>query len=126
MVGAQTTYTVAALGPDPGLRVEILQNQIATHAGKALVRVVQASLKENRVTVSYGPTILARQLNFGSATPYVAVSPGEQAIQLSAPGEHTTVPVTLSRVASPLGKTSAASTDLGPVQARSRRPVPLA
>ena len=96
MVSAQTTYTVAALGPDPGLRVEILQNQMATHAGKALVRVVQASLKENRVTVSYGPTILARQLNFGSATPYVAVSPGEQTIQLSAPGEHTTVSVTLT------------------------------
>jgi Domain of unknown function (DUF4397) len=96
MVGAQTTYTVAALGPDPGLRVEILQNQIATHAGKALVRVVQASLKENRVTVSYGPAVLARQLNFGSATPYVAVSPGEQTIQLSAPGEHTSVSVTLT------------------------------
>ena len=96
MVGAQTTYTVAALGPDPGLRVEILQNQIATHAGKALVRVVQASLKQNRVTVSYGPTVLARQLVFGSATSYVAVSPGEQTIQLSAPGEHTTVSVTLT------------------------------
>jgi hypothetical protein len=96
MVGAQTTYTVAALGPDPGLRVEILQNQIASHAGKALVRVVQASLKQNRVTVSYGPTVLARQLVFGSATSYVAVSPGEQTIQLSAPGEHTTVSVTLT------------------------------
>ena len=96
MVGAQTTYTVAALGPDPGLRVEILQNQRAAHAGKALIRVVQASLKQNRVTVSYGPTVLARQLVFGSATPYVAVSPGEQTIQLSAPGEHTTVSVTLT------------------------------
>jgi len=96
MVSAQATYTVAALGPDPGLRVEILQNQMAMHAGKALVRVVQASLKENRVTVSYGPTVLARELVFGSATPYVAVSPGEQTIQLSAPGEHTTVSVTLT------------------------------
>ena len=96
MVAAQTTYTVAALGPDPGLRVEILQNQMATHAGKALVRVVQASLKENRVTVSYGPTVLARELIFGSATPYVTVSPGEQTIQLSAPGEHTTMSVALT------------------------------
>jgi len=96
MVGAKTTYTVAALGPDPGLRVEILQNQIATHAGKALVRVVQASLKQNRVTVSYGPTVLARQLVFGSATQYVAVSPGKRTIQLSAPGQRTTMSVTLT------------------------------
>ena len=96
MVGAQTTYTVAALGPDPGLRVEILQNQLAAHAGKALIRVVQASLKQNRVTVSYGPTVLARQLVFGSATSYVAVSPGEQTIRLSASGEHTAVSVTLA------------------------------
>lgn len=47
MVSAKTAYTVAALGPDPGLRVEVLQDQTTTPKGQALVRVVQASLKED-------------------------------------------------------------------------------
>src|ERR1035438_4194098 len=96
MVGAQTAYTVAALGPDPGLRVEVLQDQMTTSTGKALVRIVQASLKESRVTVSFGPDVLARQLNFGAATPYTAVSPGGQTVQLAAPGTHSVMSVKLT------------------------------
>ena len=46
MVSTGTAYTVAALGPDPGLRVDVLQDQMATPTGRALVRVFQASLKE--------------------------------------------------------------------------------
>jgi hypothetical protein len=91
-----TPYTVAALGPDPGLRVEVLKDQIATPAGKALVRVVQASLKEHLVTVSYGPDVLARQLAFGLATSYVAVSPGAQTVQFTASGEHAATSVSLA------------------------------
>ena len=91
-----TPYTVAALGPDPGLRVEVLKDQIATPTGKALVRVVQASLKEHLVTVSYGPDVLARQLAFGLATSYVAVSPGAQTVQFTASGEHAATSVSLA------------------------------
>ena len=91
-----TPYTVAALGPDPGLRVEVLKDQITTPTGKALVRVVQASLKEHLVTVSYGPDVLARQLAFGLATSYVAVSPGAQTVQFTASGEHTATSVSLA------------------------------
>jgi hypothetical protein len=93
MVSAQTPYTVAALGPDPGLRVEVLKDQMATPKGHALIRVMQASLKEHLVTVSYGSDVLARQLAFGSATSYVAVSPGGQTVRFSAPGEHAAMPV---------------------------------
>jgi len=96
MVTKGTPYTVAALGPDPGLRVEVLKDQIATPAGKALVRVVQASLKEHLVTVSYGPDVLARQLAFGLATSYVAVSPGAQTVQFTASGEHAATSVSLA------------------------------
>jgi hypothetical protein len=96
MVTAQTPYTVAALGPDPGLRVEVLKDQMTTPTGKALVRVVQASLKQHLVTVSYGPNVLARQLAFGLATPYTAVSPGAQTVQFTAPGEHTAMSVKLA------------------------------
>jgi Domain of unknown function (DUF4397) len=96
MVAAKTSYTVAALGPDPGLRVEVLQDQMTTPAGMALVRVFQASLREPRVTVSYGPDVLVRQLPFGSATSYMAVSPGTRPVQFAAPGEHATAPVDLA------------------------------
>jgi len=86
MVGAGTAYTLAALGPDPGLRVEVLQDQMATPTGRALVRVFQASLKEPVVTVTYGPDVLARQLAFGSATSYTAVLPGTHMVRFTASG----------------------------------------
>ena len=96
MVAAKTAYTVAALGPDPGLRVEVLQDQTTTPRGKTLVRIVQASLKEDRVTVSYGSTLLTNQLAFSSVTPYTAVSPGVRAVKVTASGEHTTVSLGLT------------------------------
>jgi hypothetical protein len=96
MVSTHTAYTVAALGPDPGLKVEVLKDQLTSPTGKALVRVVQASLKENRVTVSYGPDVLAKQLGFSSATPYAAVSPGEQIVRINAQGDGTDMAVSLT------------------------------
>ena len=96
MVAAGAAYTLAALGPDPGLRTEVLKDQMTTPAGEAAVRVLQASLKQHLVTVSYGPDILARQLAFGAATPYTAVPPGAQTVRFTAPGQHTATPVTLA------------------------------
>src|SRR5271165_3095545 len=93
MVSARTAYTVAGIGPDPGLREEVLQDQMMAPMGKALVRVIQASLKEHLVSVSYGSDVLARQLAFGAATSYAAVSPGAQTVQFTAPGEHAAMPV---------------------------------
>ena len=96
MVNAKTAYTVAALGPDPGLRVEVLKDQTAIPRGKTLVRVVQASLKEDRVTVSYGSTLLTKQLTFSSVTPYTEVLPGVHAVEVTASGEHTTMSLGLT------------------------------
>ena len=96
MVSAQTPYTVAALGPDPGLRVEVLKDQVSTPTGKALIRVVQASLKEHQVTVSYGSDVLAKQLAFGVATSYVAVAPGAQTVEFTAAGERAATSVRLA------------------------------
>src|ERR1700748_137164 len=96
MVSAGTAYTLAALGPDPGLRTEVLKDQMNAPAGKAVVRVLQASLKQHQVTVSYGPDVLARQLSFGAATSYKAVSPGVQTVRFAAPGERATMPVTMA------------------------------
>jgi hypothetical protein len=96
MVSAKTAYTVAALGPDPGLRVEVLKDQMTAPRGKTLVRVVQASLKESSVSVSYGSTLLTQQLNFGSATPYAAVAPGVHSVNVTASGAHATTPFGLA------------------------------
>jgi hypothetical protein len=96
MVNAKTAYTVAALGPDPGLRVEVLKDQMTTPRGKSLVRVVQASLKEDRVTVSYGSTLLTKQLTFSSVTSYTAVSPGVRAVKVTASGGHATMSLGLT------------------------------
>jgi len=87
MVGAKTAYTVAALGPDPGLRVLVLQDQTTAPPGQALVRVVQASLKDAHVTVSYGSAVLATQLAFGSVTRYAAVAAGVHSVKLTASGD---------------------------------------
>ena len=97
MVGVKTAYTVAALGPDPGLRVVVLQDQTTAPKGQALVRVLQASLKEDHVTVSYGSTVLATQLAFGSATPYAAVAAGADSVKVTASGDDaTTTPLQLA------------------------------
>lgn len=96
MVDAKTAYTVAALGPDPGLRVEVLKDQMTAPGGKVLIRVVQASLKQARVTVSYGSSVLAAQLTFGSVTPYVAVSPGTQTVKVTASSGDGAVPLALT------------------------------
>ena len=96
MVNARTAYTVAGVGPNPGLREEVLKDQMTPPMGKALVRVIQASLKEQRVTVSYGPDVLARQLAFGSATSYVAVAPGTRTVTFTAPGKQASKAVKLA------------------------------
>ena len=48
------------------------------------------------MTVSYGPDVLARQLPFASATSYMAVSPGTQTVQFTAPDEHAAMSVHLA------------------------------
>lgn len=96
MVSAGTAYTLAAIGPDPGLRTVVLKDQLTAPKGKTVVRVLQASLKQHRVTVSYGPDVLARQLAFGAATSYTSISPGAQTVQFTAPGEQAAQPVALS------------------------------
>jgi hypothetical protein len=96
MVSAGTNYTVASLGSATGRRLKVLQDQIAAPSGEALVRVIQASSKQPRVTVSVGADTLARQLAFGSVTTYQTVKPGTATVEFSTPDGHATTPVTLA------------------------------
>ena len=97
MVSAGSNYTVASIGSVTARRLEVLQDQMAGAAeSKTLVRVIQASLKQPRVTVSVGSDILASQLAFGAASAYQAVPPGTPTVTFSTPGGHVAIPVTLA------------------------------
>lgn len=90
------SYTVAGVGPASGLKLQVFNDELSAPAGKTLVRVIQASLKEHQVTVSYGTDVLASKLPFGSSTAYAALPPGSGTVKLEAPSGGTVLPVTLA------------------------------
>jgi Domain of unknown function (DUF4397) len=75
-VATGKTYTVAGMGPASGLRLQILKDKLTTPRGKALVRVIQASLQQHKVTVRTGSNVLVRNLAFAAVTSYRTVSAG--------------------------------------------------
>jgi Domain of unknown function (DUF4397) len=95
-VSSGTAYTVLAVGPRPSLRLRISQDDLTTPAGKALVRVVQASMKQPQVTVSWGGKAIASKLAFASVTSYQAVAPGAGSVTVTAGTGDTKSAVTLT------------------------------
>jgi hypothetical protein len=96
MVSAGTNYTVASLGPAAARRIEVLRDQMTAPKGSALIRVIQASLKQDQVTVSVGGDVLAQQLAFGAVTSYMSVQPGTQTVRFTASGQQTSMSVSLA------------------------------
>src|SRR5262245_17465499 len=68
-------YTVAGLGPAKGLRLAVLPDRLSTPHGKALVRIIQASLVQHKVTIKAGSHVLVTGLPFAAVSSYRAVSP---------------------------------------------------
>jgi hypothetical protein len=95
-VTAGHSYTVAGLGPESGLRLAVLDDKLTPPAGKALVRVIQASLKEGVVSVGYGASTLAGSLEFGSVTAYQTVSPGTVTVRVAGSSESASSTVTVA------------------------------
>ncbi|HEY0935609.1 MAG TPA: DUF4397 domain-containing protein, partial [Trebonia sp.] len=91
-----TAYTALAVGLRSGLRLRIFHDDLTTPAGKSLVRVVQASMKHPKVTVSWGSKTIASKLPFASVTSYQAVSPGVRTLAVTAGAAGTTSAVTLT------------------------------
>ncbi|HTZ91282.1 MAG TPA: DUF4397 domain-containing protein [Streptosporangiaceae bacterium] len=89
-------YTVAGMGPYPGLRLQIIADRLTTPPGKALVRVIQASLNQQVVAVRVGHTALSRQLKFATVTGYRAVLPGTWTVRVAGSSESTTDSVSLA------------------------------
>ena len=83
-IAAGHAYTVAGLGPESGLRLAVLDDDLTTPSGQAEVRVIQASLKQQVVSVSLGSATLASGLKFATVTKYKVVSPGTLTVTVSA------------------------------------------
>jgi len=88
-------YTVAGMGPAKGLRLQVLHDRLTTPNGKALVRIIQASLRQHHVTVRAGHSVIARNVAFASVTPYKVVSPGTWNVSAAGRTEHTSSTITL-------------------------------
>jgi len=94
-VAAGDAYTVAALGPASGLRLSVFTDPQTTPAGSALVQVIQASLRQNTVSVTAGSTQLASDLAFGKATSFVAAPAGTWAVRAAGPSQTASQQVSL-------------------------------
>jgi hypothetical protein len=95
-VTAGHAYTVAGLGPLSGLRLQVLDDELTTPTGKAEVRLIQASLKQSTVSVTWGSTMLNSSLAFGKVTSYQTVSSGTATLTVSGGGESTHVSIPLA------------------------------
>src|SRR5690242_1175204 len=69
-------YTVAGMGPAKGLRLQVIPDRLTTPRGKSLVRVIQASLRYQKITVDANHRTLAKNINFAHVTDYVSTPPG--------------------------------------------------
>jgi hypothetical protein len=95
-IAAGHAYTVAGMGPESGLRLQVLQDDLTTPPGRAEARVIQASLKQQVVSVSLGSATLANGLKFATVSKYQVVSPGTMTVTVKAVGANANSSVTLA------------------------------
>jgi hypothetical protein len=69
-VVAGAAYTVAGVGPYKGIRLQVMDDSASIPAGRAGLRVIEASLKEPTVNVTAGGHGFAKGLRFAAVTPY--------------------------------------------------------
>ena len=89
-------YTVAGLGPESGLRLQVLKDQLSTPPGKTLVRVIQASLEQHVVTVTWNGQPTVTNLSFGSVSSYQAATPATATLHVSGESETASTAITLA------------------------------
>jgi hypothetical protein len=88
-VAAGHAYTVAAVGPRSGLRLQVMDDDLTTPSGKALLRVIQASLTQQAVKVSWDGKVIVSKLAFAAVTSYQAVTPGTESVTVTGTGKGT-------------------------------------
>ncbi len=87
-VAAGHAYTVAGMGPFKALRLQVLADRLTTPPGRALVRIIQASLLDKQVSVRIGAATIESKLEFGTATSYVALHPGTLTVHVAGGAAH--------------------------------------
>jgi hypothetical protein len=95
-VAASHAYTVAGMGPESGLRLQVLDDQLTTQPGKSSVRIVQASLKQQTVKVTCGGKTIGNKVAFASVVDYQPIPPGNWTMAVIAPSDNTQQKVPLS------------------------------
>ena len=95
-VASGAAYTVAGVGPLNGIRLQILNDRLNTPRTKSLVRVIQASMHQARVTVTAGTKVLGRGLTFTTVTGYKVLSPGTLTVRAAGATESGSSQFTLA------------------------------
>jgi Domain of unknown function (DUF4397) len=95
VVAAGRAYTVAGMGPESGLRLQVIHDRLSCPPGHAMVRVIQASLRQHRVTVQAGGQVLSGNQPFATVTSYRMLSPGTWTVRAAGVSEHATARLTL-------------------------------
>ena len=90
------SYTVVGLGPESGLRLEVLKDQLTTKPRQSEVRIIQASLKQPKVSVTWHGHTTVSDLPFGQVSAYEAVAPATATLHISGSSDSTTSTVTLT------------------------------
>ena len=75
-IKADHAYTVAGMGPESGLRLQVLNDDLTTPSGMSLVRVIQASLKQQTVKVTCGGKTIVPKASFATVSSYQAIPAG--------------------------------------------------
>jgi hypothetical protein len=86
-IARDSAYTVAGVGPAKGLRLQVLHDRLMAPKGKAEVRVIQASLRQHKVTVRENRHVLARDISFAHVTSYMTTSPGTKTMHIRGKSE---------------------------------------
>jgi hypothetical protein len=95
-VEADHAYTVAGMGPESGLRLQVMDDDLTTPSGKALVRVIQASLKQQTVKVTCDGKTIVPKASFASVSSYQAIPAGTWTMAAIGSGGTATQSVTLA------------------------------
>jgi hypothetical protein len=95
-VAAGAAYTVAGVGPNSGLRLQVIPDRLTAPRGRALVRVIQGSMHQERVTVKLNGKDLTSRLAFSHISGYVAVRPGTLRVRAAGATASCTRTVTLT------------------------------
>jgi len=89
-------YTIAGLGPESGLRLQVLQDKLTTPPGQVLVRIVQASLQQSKVSVTWNGQPTVSGLKLGGVSSYETVSPGTASLDVTGESESSNSTITLA------------------------------